>query len=544
MAHSRAADETATRPFAVLGRQLPFALVFTVLVVSLTVLRREEVLPDALLVAIGIGFAALVLAAVLPWHTLPRWAEGVVPLLDMAAVVGVMSAGIHAAVLIVLPVLWLARMGRPGAVVAVVAGILASTSVDLLAAVRTGVLEVTAVNAARIFILPTVVVAVAVSLHLAERRSASRLALIAGQGVLVEELLEQATLEGARLEGVLNTIDTAVAVLDREGRVVIANRALRRAAGGHLTVGTPLPDLAPHLYAEDGVTPLSRERLAEVVRGETVARRVVWWEHGPDHRSAYRVSAARLPSPAGTVGGAVVALHDITDELNALAQREDFVSSVSHELRTPLTSITGYLDLALDDPDLPAHTGSYLTVAQRNAARLGMIIDNLLTAARTGADAGGWEPVDLGEVVADVVESIRPPAEDRGLTIGVDAPGRGVVRGDAGRLTQVVSNVVSNAVKYTDPGGRIDVALDEPETGRVRLVVSDDGPGISEEAQDRLFTRFYRAPEVRNSAVQGTGLGLHISRQIVQAHGGTITLQSAPGRGTRVEILLPAWEDA
>lgn len=173
-----------------------------------------------------------------------------------------------------------------------------------------------------------------------------------------------------------------------------------------------------------------------------------------------------------------------------------------------------------------------------------MIIDNLLTAARTGADAGGWEPVDLGEVVADVVESIRPPAEDRGLTIGVDAAGRGVVRGDAGRLTQVVSNVVSNAVKYTDPGGRIDVALDEPETGRVRLVVSDDGPGISEEAQDRLFTRFYRAPEVRNSAVQGTGLGLHISRQIVQAHGGTITLQSAPGRGTRVEILLPAWEDA
>ena len=240
----------------------------------------------------------------------------------------------------------------------------------------------------------------------------------------------------------------------------------------------------------------------------------------------------------------MVALHDITDELGALAQRDDFVSSVSHELRTPLTSVTGYLDLALDDPQLPEHVAGYLTVAQRNAARLRTLIDNLLSAARTRADAEAWEPVDLREVVTDVVESIRPPAEDRGLTIAVGAPGPAGVRGDAGRLTQVVGNIVSNAVKYTHPGGHIDVTLDVPEPGRVRLAVVDDGPGISAEAQEQLFSRFYRAPEVRNSAVQGTGLGLHTSRQIVEALGGTITLRSEPGQGTRVEILLPSREEA
>lgn len=284
--HTPAADAAAPRPFAVLGRQLPFTLALAALVVSYALWRREDVLPDGLLVAVGICFAAVVLAAVLPWHDLPRWAEGVVPLLDMAAVVAVLSTGVRAEVLIVLPVLWLVRMGRAGTVTAITTGVVASTSVDLYAALATGVLALTPDNAARVIIVPIVIVAVAVALHLAERRSASRLALITGQSELVEELLDQATIERYRLEGVLNTIDAGVVVLDPAGHVVIANRALRRAAGAQVAVGTPLLDAAPRLYAADGVTPLGRERLQEVVRGEPVDRRIVWWERGPQDRVA------------------------------------------------------------------------------------------------------------------------------------------------------------------------------------------------------------------------------------------------------------------
>ena len=532
----------SARRFGVLARQLPFAVVHGVLVVVLALWQEgEAMLPDPVLVAVGITFVATVMAAAVPWATLPEWAPAAVPLLDMAAVVCLLSAGARASVLIVLPVLWLARMGYAWTVTAIVSGVLSSMGVDIVDFLRDGRLAITPDNAARLFIVPAVTTAAALNLHLSEKRSAARRELLAGQSALVEEALEETSKERGYLVGVLNTIDTAVAVLDREGTVVVANRALHEAGAGTITEGVPLAAAAPRLYGADGVTPVSAERLTAVARGDYVDRRVVWWELDDGDRSAFRVSAGPLAGDDGLPAGSVIALHDITDELAALAQREDFVSSVSHELRTPLTSVAGYLDLAVDDPELPEHVRGYLEVAERNAARLRILIDNLLTAARTRADAGSWEAVDLGEVVADVVESQRPRAVDRDITIAVTAEGRTIARGDTGRLTQVVDNLVSNAVKYTRHGGHVDIRL-RVEDSRVCLAVSDDGPGISAEAQSQIFSRFYRAPEVRNSPVQGTGLGLHISRQIVEALGGSITLSSEPGSGTSVEVALPVME--
>ncbi|WP_324653521.1 sensor histidine kinase [Georgenia sp. H159] len=543
------ADADTPRRFAVLGKQLPFAAVFGALIMALVLWEEGSGgLPDAAVIAFGVNFLATMLAAVVPWQLLPRWTEAVVPLLDMVAVVWVLTIGARATVLIVLPVLWLARMGRVGAVTAIVTGICASAGVDVARAVDAGVLVITPDNAARLFIIPAVIIAVALVLHVSERRSGARRDLLAGQSALVEELLEETSLDRARLEGVLNTIDAGVIVLDPAGTVAIINRAMRDATSGDIAAGTPLTDLSARLYAPDGSTPVSADRLERVARGGRVEREVVWWEHGPQDRSAYRVSAGPLPGRDGAGEGSVVALHDITDELLALAQREDFVSSVSHELRTPLTSVTGYLDLALDDPELPERVAGYLSVAERNAARLQILIDNLLTAARTRADSGSWEPVDLREVVDDVVESQTPRAEDRRITIEVTGGGSCVIRGDVGRATQVVDNVVSNAVKYSHAGGHVHVDVSGPGHGpgqradRVCLTVTDDGPGISSEAQQQLFSRFYRAPEVRGTVVQGTGLGLHISRQIVEALGGTITLSSEPGKGTTVAVHLPVGE--
>lgn len=533
-------DETAQRRFAVLGRQLPFFTVFGVMTFALAVWQETGPgLPDVVLAAAALNLAATTLAAVVPWPQLPRWAEGVVPLLDMVAVVCVLSVGARASVLIILPVVWLAQMGRAATIMAVLAGVSSSMGGDIVHAIDVGNLAITPDNAARMFTVPAAVIAVATSLHLSERRSAARRELLAGQSALVEELLEETALDRARLNGVLNTIDAGVAVLDPEGSVVVVNRALREASSGGIAVGAQLADAAPRLYRGDGSTPVDRERLAAIATGEPVERRVVWWQHRGGERTAFRISSAPLLQDDGAAEGSVIALHDVTDELLALSQRDDFVSSVSHELRTPLTSVAGYLDLAIDDPEIPPHVRGYLAVAERNAGRLRILIDNLLSAARTASDAGSREDVALEDVVADVVESQSPRATDREIDIAVEVRGRGVVRGDVGRLTQVVDNVVSNAVKYSHHGGHVHVELAE-EDQNVRLVVTDDGPGIAAAHQGQLFNRFYRAPEVRHTATQGTGLGLHISRQIVEALGGSITLASTPGEGTRVTVLLPA----
>lgn len=534
------AAETTQRRFAVLGRQLPFFVVFGIMTIALVAWDEfGQDVPDAVLVAAAVNVLATTLAAVLPWYLLPRAAEAVVPLLDMVAVVFLLAVGARASVLILLPVVWLARMGRGAAFTAVLAGVASSMGVDIVQAFQVGALSITPDNAARMFTVPAAIVAVASSLHLSEQRSAARRELLAGQSALVEELLEETALDRARLEGVLNTIDAGVAVLDPEGTVVVANRALREASGGGLTVGSHIVDAAPRLFSADGTTPVDPKRLAAVAAGEAIDRSVVWWEQEAGARAAFRISVGRLPHEDGGSEGSVVALHDITDELLALSQRDDSVSSVSHELRTPLTSVAGYLDLAVDDPDVPPHVRGYLEVAERNAARLRILIDNLLSAARTASDVGSREDVDLAAVVADVVESQSPRAADRDIEIAVSTSGAAVVCADAGRLTQVVDNVVSNAVKYSHHGGHVSIGISD-RGSRVCLTVTDDGPGIPVADQAQLFSRFYRAPQVRHTAVQGTGLGLHISRQIVEALGGSITLTSEPGQGTSVEVVLPA----
>ncbi|MCM3661620.1 PAS domain-containing sensor histidine kinase [Georgenia satyanarayanai] len=534
-------DETTHSRFAVLGRQLPFFVAFGVMTVALLAWEEEGPgTPDAVLVGAAINLVATALAAAVPWQQLPRRVEGVVPLLDMLAIVCVLSVGARASVLLLLPVVWLARMGWGATVTAVLAGVVASMGVDIVRAFEVGALSITPDNAGRMFTVPAAIVAVASSLHLSEKRSAARRELLAGQSALVEEILEETALDRARLEGVLNTIDAGVAVLDPEGTVVVVNRALREASGGGFAVGSHLVDAAPRLFSADGTTPVDRERLAAVAGGEAIDRSVVWWEQAPDNRVAFSISTGRLPHEdgGGEGEGTVVALHDITDQLLALSERDDFVSSVSHELRTPLTSVTGYLDLAIDDPDLPAHVKGYLEVAERNAGRLRLLIDNLLGAARTASDAGSRADVDLTAVVEDVVESQSPRATDRDIEIAVSTTGTAVVRSDVGRLTQVVDNVVSNAVKYSHHGGHVDIEI-RGSGSSVCLTVTDDGPGIPAADQAQLFSRFYRAPQVRHTSVQGTGLGLHISRQIVEALGGSISLASEPGRGTRVEVVLP-----
>ncbi len=233
---------------------------------------------------------------------------------------------------------------------------------------------------------------------------------------------------------------------------------------------------------------------------------------------------------------------DVTVEEQARRAREDLVASVSHELRTPLTSIIGYLELALDDPSIAPATRDRLAVAERNASRLLELVADILALSATSHEGVGVDlelrSADVAAVVRAAIESIAPRALDHGVHI--DASGveeaRAVV--DARRIRQIVDNLLSNAIKYVPRGAAVSVAVQQ-DVHSVSIIVADDGPGISASEQARLFERFFRGDAVRNSSAHGSGLGLAISRDLARAHGGEITVRTAPGEGAAFTVRLP-----
>jgi signal transduction histidine kinase len=222
--------------------------------------------------------------------------------------------------------------------------------------------------------------------------------------------------------------------------------------------------------------------------------------------------------------------------------RDEFVATVSHELRTPLTSIMGYLELISDDT-FAARTPeqeTFLGVVQRNAERLMRLVSDLLLVAEAKDRKLDLDvhDVDLRQLVTECVEAAKPAADAKRIELTVDhgAPGR--LTGDPLRLAQLMDNLVSNAIKFTQQGGRISVSTGAVD-GKAVLAVTDSGTGISEADQTQLFNPFFRTQSATAQAIPGTGLGLTITKAIVDAHQGTIDVQSVIGRGTTFNVVLP-----
>jgi len=233
---------------------------------------------------------------------------------------------------------------------------------------------------------------------------------------------------------------------------------------------------------------------------------------------------------------------DITEQRRAERLKEEFFALVSHELRTPLTSIAGYLELVLDpdEAELDPNQRHFLSVVERNAKRLQRLVGDLLFVAQFEAGKLSLEkaPTSLQDVAAESVESARPKADELGIELRLNAEPIPAVPGDAGRLGQTLDNLISNALKFTPAGGRVDVrVLDRRD--RAVIEVADTGLGIAEVDQQRLFERFYRTEAAQEAAIPGVGLGLSISKAIVEGHGGTIGVASEVGRGTTFTIDVP-----
>jgi len=341
--------------------------------------------------------------------------------------------------------------------------------------------------------------------------------------------------EQRRLQTLVDHMPNGLLMLDGEGRIAMVNQQAEALLGvtRYELLGRPLPDSG---LPVELVASLSASQPPEAERYDVSLAT-------PTPR-ALQVHAAPVIDGQGKRLGLVYVFHDVTREREIDQMKTDFVSLVSHELRTPLTSIIGFAALLLEGEigPLNATQRRSLTAVHRQAKRLAALISNLLDVSRieAGQVSLRQEPVDLEAMAQAVLQELQPQARAKNLAMDLVAPpDLPVVRGDPERLTQVLSNLVGNAVKFTPPGGRVELTLDGEE-GELKIRVRDTGPGIPLADQPRIFDKFYQVERVATRKSGGTGLGLAIVKGIVEAHGGRIEVESTPGQGASFTVSLPA----
>jgi signal transduction histidine kinase len=375
-------------------------------------------------------------------------------------------------------------------------------------------------------------------------RVGSMIALGLGAGLAGARLRqsERAQRGVAALQSALidSTLD-GICLTDEHGEILISNRPLRHLAR---ELGMPQEGTVPErlIAIADRLAEPDRYRARMQELASTTSEATLDEFELRGSGRVFRGYTAPVQDPDGGFVGRVWTLREVTADRELDRMRDAFVATVSHELRTPLTSISGFLEMMQEEEQGLGDSGRrYLEVIRRSTERLHALVEDLLLVAQIEAKRVELElaPVDVVDLATSAVEALRPVAEEKGVSIEVVGDHPPTVRGDRTRLTQVLDNLVSNAVKFTNKGGSVRVAV-VGNGSAVELVVSDTGIGIPAEEQGQLFSRFFRASTATQHAIPGTGLGLAISRALVEQHGGTIAVNSAAGQGTQVTVALPA----
>jgi len=352
------------------------------------------------------------------------------------------------------------------------------------------------------------------------------------------------------LEAVLNRTPMPLVLVEpRSGRTTFANRAANTMAGGTFPLGIPREEYLRYYRLTDEQErdlPLDQMPTVRAARGEKVERQMVVW-HTPAGRFPVLASAEWLPATGGHAEAVVLAFQDVTELVRAIRARDEFLSIASHELRTPLTSLRMQVQLrerALAKGNLSAFAPETLarTLASdvRQVDRLTRLVEDILDVSRISTGRFTLaisEPVDLVALLRDVLERSAAALATAGCPVTIEAPGPAPPPGrwDRGRIEQVVLNLLTNAWKYG--GGKPIHCQVRAQGDRAVLTIRDEGIGISASDQRRIFDLFERA--VSKDEVSGLGLGLYIARRIVEAHGGTIRVESEPGKGAAFTVELP-----
>lgn len=363
---------------------------------------------------------------------------------------------------------------------------------------------------------------------------------LAGQAAIAIERtrVDVVLAEKAKTEAVMEAIEDGLIVLDPSGAVGHVNDVACAILGLDRVevLGRRFEDLGsqqPHYLRLRAAV---REFLAHPEReGERIE--LALFLRGRDHYYVLRPTPFRAPD--GTRAGVILALQDVTYLRDQEARREHLVATLSHELGTPLTSLRMAHELLARDGTLTAEQRSLLDTAHEDLVRLQDVGQRLVDLSRSRAMTIAIERgnVDLRDVIPRVLKPFQLQAREKGVTLDARVPETGVtIAGDPTKLSWAVSNLVANALRYTPTGGRVQITV-TPEDGAVLLSVADTGPGIPVSQRDRIFERFAQGAD--GGELGSAGLGLAIVRDIVQAHGGRVHLDSEVGQGSRFTLELP-----
>ena len=356
----------------------------------------------------------------------------------------------------------------------------------------------------------------------------------------LERRVRELESQGRQAQAILESMVEGVLALDREGRILWLNGSAQQLIGttASQAVGIPLTQLFRQTELEDVI----REALTE---GRPSVREVQAF--APQER-VVQIRATPCgegpPPAAGQAGGTALVLvaQDVTDIRRLERIRREFVGNVSHELKTPLTSIKGLLETLLNGAlEDPANNRRFVTLIDEDATRLGRLIDDLLELSQIESKAAALrlQPVALRPLIEALVQRFRPQLEARQVTPRIEMPADlPTVQADPDRLRQVFSNLLDNAIKFSNPGGTVTLQA-AVEGATMRISVADTGVGIPEVDLPRIFERFYRVDKARSRDMGGTGLGLAIVKHLVELHQGRVLVDSRLGTGSTFTVVLP-----
>ncbi|MBT5901884.1 MAG: histidine kinase [Opitutaceae bacterium] len=340
----------------------------------------------------------------------------------------------------------------------------------------------------------------------------------------------------AQLDATLGSLNEAVLIVDSHNHIMLANRSLQDI----------FPEAVDILEQRLEVVLHSVEFLGYVERvraGEADPRSEIEFVGADDTRWVEVTGTTILALDGSDSKWALFVLHDVTRQKGLERVRKEFVANVSHELRTPLAVIKGYIETLVDDHDTMEAEDRlrFLGTVQRHTERLNSLLDDLLTLSRLESSKPGLnrESLELRPLIEGVLDDYlnRPDTTSQQIESIID-PADVCVWADPLKITQVINNLIENALKYTPSGSTIEIAAALKPTG-VEIRISDNGPGIPEADLPHIFERFYRVEKGRSREKGGTGLGLAIVKHIVQLHGGHVEVVSVPGQGASFILLLP-----
>jgi signal transduction histidine kinase len=345
-------------------------------------------------------------------------------------------------------------------------------------------------------------------------------------------------IEQSRMHTIVSCMADGVLVTNREGEVVLFNQTFRQLLNcpSSLPLPGPLQDYCNDEALDAAIQTLLKEAPAEP--GKCISQEL---SHGQTH---LRALSAPFFGPDQQVLGTVTVFHDITRSKELEQMKSDFVNMVSHELRSPLTAIKLQHGVILDGlaGELTPKQQELMSRAHAKIQGLLDLINDLLDVAKMEAGHRQLEqvPLPLGEMLGEVVELLRPKAQDQKVLLQLALPGDlPLVLADRRSMEEVFTNLVSNAINYSPDGGEVTVAA-VSHNDYVEVLVSDTGIGIEAEEIPKIFDKFYRVKHPRARQVIGTGLGLAIVKGIIEAHRGSIKVESTVGVGTTFRVFLPS----